>query len=201
MDRRSLAILTVVAAGTAVALAQRSRMQETAKPELLRSSSLWKLQFFHDKADSVFNIVDLKFPSPTRGIALGEIIEKGHGKPTVLITSTGGAKWDYVPLQETGISLFFLNEQDGWMVTNRAIWKTEEAGRSWHKLSALKGANHVFFTSPLRGFAVGFPKAIWETSDGGKKWKKVEAASKPASNCIRRGRRQEEPALGGALAE
>jgi hypothetical protein len=178
---RSLAVLSIVAAGTAAALAQRSRMLETPKPEPMRSSSRWKLQFFHDKADSVLDIVDLKFPSATRGVALGRIIEKGHAKETVLVTSNGGEKWDYIPIQEAGLSLFFLNEQDGWMVTNRGIWKTEEAGRNWRKLGNLKGANHVFFTSALRGFAVGYPKAIWETADGGKNWKKVEAAAKPSS--------------------
>ena len=103
-------------------------------------------------------------------------------RPSVLVTADGGRNWSFVPTRETGLSLFFLNESLGWMVTTGGVWQTEEAGRSWRKLASLKGALRVSFIDDKRGFAVGTPKAVWSTSDGGRQWKRVEIASEPKTN-------------------
>ena len=154
------------------------RTSETPKPEPVKSSARWKVQFSYEKADSSLRITGLKFPSPRRGIAIGQLSQKGRPKPTVLVTADGGAKWDFVELKENAVSLFFLDETLGWLVTDRGIWKTEESGHSWRKLAGLRGILAVCFISPTRGWAVGYPKRVLETRDGGKSWKKLEAAAK-----------------------
>lgn len=178
-------VLTLAAVG--VALPQKPappapRIAETPKPELARLAGKWELQFFHDKDDSTFQILDLKFASAQRGVAIGEIVGRSKSKPAALVTSSGGAKWDYVELKESPRSLFFLDETHGWMVTEKGIWTTQEAGRNWTKLAALKNILRVHFTSPSRGWAIGALKSVYETSDGGKHWTKLEDAAKPAGN-------------------
>ena len=84
---------------------------------------------------------------PKRGIASGYILEKGKSKPTVLVTSDGGLQWTLVPVKESGFSLFFLDDSLGWMVTDKGIWQTEEAGRSWHKLVTPKEMKVAMFTT------------------------------------------------------
>jgi hypothetical protein len=178
-------VLVLVAAGLALPQTQTppaARNAETPKPEPARTAGKWELQFFHDKDDSTFQIFDLKFPSAQRGVAVGEIAGKGKPKPAALVTSNGGAKWDYVDLKESPRSLFFLDETHGWMVTEKGIWTTQEAGRNWTKLAALKNIVRVHFTSPARGWAVGALKSVYETSDGGKRWTKLEAAATPPGN-------------------
>ncbi len=36
------------------------------------------------------------------------------------------------------MSLFFLNDSRGWMVTDHGLWSTEEGGRSWTKIESRK---------------------------------------------------------------
>ena len=99
-----------------------------------------------------------------------------------VVTSDGGATWKEVKLKDVGVSLFSINENVGWMVTDEAIWKTSDAGETWSRLKKLKGINRVWFLNESHGFAVGAPKLVYETKDGGKKWEKLEAAEKPKSN-------------------
>lgn len=146
-----------------------------------RSADRWELQYFYDEDKSAFAINDLKFLSAQRGIAVGYITEKNSTKPCALITSDGGAHWSLSPLKETGVSLFFLDDSHGWMVTNKGLWETEEAGRSWRKLKAPRDLIRVFFLDAQHGWAAGAHKQVYETLDGGKQWTTVPAAAKPAS--------------------
>ncbi|MBI4875593.1 MAG: hypothetical protein HY822_13240 [Acidobacteria bacterium] len=148
----------------------------------LAGEGRWKLQFFHDQDDSAFTLNDLKFASPKRGVACGFLTEKGRPRPTVLVTADGGETWSFVPTREVGLSLFFLNESAGWMVTPGGVWRTEEAGRGWRKLASLKGALRVYFLDERRGFAVGTSKSVWSTTDGGARWSRVEIPGEPKSD-------------------
>lgn len=139
----------------------------------------WRLKYFYDKDESSFQIRDLSFASERRGIAIGAEEVKGRLKPASLVTSDGGATWSLVATPEFGISLFFLNENVGWMVTEKGLLRTSEAGRNWQKMKAPKGLLRVYFQDENRGFGVGLEKGAWETRDGGKEWKKIEAADKP----------------------
>ncbi len=139
----------------------------------------WRIRFFHDADDSTLAITDLKFPSPRRGVASALLTEGRKLKPVVLLTSDGGANWTTLPVKEAGLSLFFLDDSTGWMVTRGGIWHTLEGGRSWTKLSGLRGAVRVHFRDRMRGWAVGSPKAAWQTGDGGKTWTALAAAAEP----------------------
>lgn len=151
-----------------------------AAAELLTAASpAWKMQFFHDQKKSSLVINDIKFCSPERGVAVGEIIEdRKKLRPVALVTSDGGAKWSYVKTDDTGISLFFLNETAGWMVTAKGIWFTDEAGRTWRRIKKLDGILKVHFLTREHGFAIGERKRVLETKDGGKTWTDLPALEK-----------------------
>jgi hypothetical protein len=155
-------------------------------PSFSHAAERWKIQFFYDKAGASFDIRDFQCPSVSRCIAGGVIVEKnGHSKNTVLLTTDAGKQWSFVEVREAPISLFFLNDSLGWMVTDRGVWSTDEGGRTWKKLEGLKkGILQVYFLTPLHGYAIGYPKAVYETSDGGKKWTKLEAADRPVTGLL-----------------
>jgi photosystem II stability/assembly factor-like uncharacterized protein len=151
----------------------------------LPAASRWDIQYSYDEMQNSLVITDLKFPSAKRGIASGYINEKGKPKPTMVVTSDGGLHWTLVPVKEAGYSLFFLDESLGWMVTEKGIWQSEEAGRSWHKLATpkdMKQMQRVWFIDRQHGWAVGERKQAWETTDGGGTWTPLGAAAEPQAN-------------------
>ncbi len=157
----------------------------------------WTLEYFYDEAGKELRITDLAFPSATRGIAVGEIIDRHGGrKPqfSAVLTSDGGAHWSLEPLKEFPRSIFFLNESAGWMVTSEAIWFSDEAGRGWRRISEQIKPNRkledapsagvilrVYFLDERHGFAVGLQKSVYETHDGGRTWTPVTQAATPAT--------------------
>ena len=136
----------------------------------------WTVQFFHDKDRSSLTINDLQFASPTRGVAVGYLLEKKSLVPTAVVTSDGGKTWTFVTTKEVGTSVFFLNDQSGWMVTGGGIWSTDEAGRTWKRIYKRRGLHRVYFVTSEHGWALGEAKTILETNNGGKTWEKVQAA-------------------------
>ncbi len=157
----------------------------------------WTLQYFYDQDDKDLHITDLAFPSATRGIAVGAIIDREGHKPefTSLVTSDGGQHWSFTPLKEFPRSIFFLDESNGWLVTGESLWFTQEAGRSWTRISdqikpdkKLADAPRtglilrVWFLDAQYGYAVGLQKSVFETHDGGRTWKPLAEAAAPTSN-------------------
>jgi photosystem II stability/assembly factor-like uncharacterized protein len=136
----------------------------------------WSVQFFHDKDRSQLTINDLQFASATRGVAVGYLMEKKNLVPTAVVTSDGGKTWTFVTTKEAGISVFFLNDQSGWMVTAGGVWSTDEAGRTWKRIYKRRGLLKVYFVTAEHGWALGEEKTILETKDGGKTWTKLQAA-------------------------
>jgi len=135
----------------------------------------WKLQYFFDQRDSSFHISDLQCPSALRCVAAGVILyNDGRGKGAVVSTNDGGAHWSLQNVKESPLSLFFLNESLGWMVTDQGLWTTGDGGATWKKLDAPKWMMRVYFRDPTHGFAVG--STVYETVDGGKKWVSVTSA-------------------------
>jgi hypothetical protein len=131
----------------------------------------WNIQYQYRQVDSTLTIGDLAFPSASRGIACGSTVDRhGNEHPVTLVTSDGGAHWAETPGKETCVSMFFLDDSTGWMVTDKGIWQTAESGRSWKKLKAPTGMLRVWFTDSHHGFAVGLMKRIFETKDGGETW-------------------------------
>ena len=144
----------------------------------------WRVQYFYDKNHSSLAINDLVFPSPSHGMAVGHLDDdKGDSKPVSVITDDGGAHWTIKPLKQMPISLFFLDDSLGWMVTEKGIWRTEEGGRSWRELPKTpKLLIGVHFLDEKHGFAVGTHKSAFQTDDGGKTWEPIAAAEEPHTN-------------------
>src|SRR3954470_18706393 len=93
----------------------------------------WGMQYFYDRPKEFLAVEDMQFPSTKRGIAVGAIREGTKEKAAMVQTSDGGATWTQSPLEELPVSLFFLNDSLGWMVTEKGLWKTTEGGRDWRK--------------------------------------------------------------------
>jgi hypothetical protein len=166
--RRAIALAVLVAAAAAL----------SGQP-----ASKWKVQYFYDEEKTALNIVDLQFPSATRGLAIGNIVEGNHQKPVSVVTSDSGAHWQLINLEEPPVSLFFLNESLGWMVTTKGLWQTTETGKNWRKLPKLPGqVFRVEFVDEKNGFAAGIKKKVYQTHDGGQTWSAVAAAAEPPGN-------------------
>jgi hypothetical protein len=143
----------------------------------------WQMQYFYDEEKSTLAIVDLQFPSAKRGIAVGFIEEARKREPTSLVTSDGGAHWQRIALKEMPISLYFQSDSLGWMVTNKGLWRTTEAGKNWEKVGKPPSdILRVYFKDENTGWAVGPKKTVLETHDGGKEWTKVDAAGEEPGN-------------------
>jgi photosystem II stability/assembly factor-like uncharacterized protein len=145
------------------------------------SAQRWENQYLYDEDRSSLVIVDLQFASAKRGVAVGYIQRESHQDPVSLVTSDGGRRWRRVPLKKLPVSLFFLNETLGWMVTDKGrLWKTTEAGENWIEMPKPPAEIlRVCFTDERRGWAVGVKKSILETRDGGQHWSAVAAAADP----------------------
>src|SRR5689334_8175514 len=107
----------------------------------------WQMQYFYDKIKSNLWVADMQFVSASRGVLVGEIVQGKDRRPVAVVTSDGGAHWQTVDLKETPISLFFLNENAGWMVTSHGLWHTAEAGKSWRKVPGLPAGFVRVFSS------------------------------------------------------
>ena len=137
----------------------------------------WQIRYFYDKPTSTFEISDFQFSSPQHGIAVGIIHEGKREEPMSVVTSDGGLHWDTAPLHEKPISLFFLNENIGWMVTEKGIWRSAGDGKTWTKLPKPPGeVFRVYFLDENHGWAIGPKKTALETTDGGKTWEHLGIA-------------------------
>ena len=137
----------------------------------------WQVQYFYDQNKSSLTIADLHFVSAVRGVAVGIIHEGSRQRPVAVVTSDGGAHWQLVPLKEEPLSLFFLNENIGWMVTEKGLWQTTEAGKSWTRMPRVPGQIfRVYFKDEKNGWVTGVRKSVFETHDGGQRWTRMAAA-------------------------
>ena len=160
----------------------------------------WQMQYLYGEAKSALSIVDIQCPSASRCVAAGVITQGGRVKFVALVTSDGGAHWRTVTLKERPLSLFFLNEGFGWMVTEKGLWRTAEAGKSWTKLPNVRAPElggsislnakglhmlhnarapvlRVLFAGENNGWAVCGNKTVLKTHDGARHWSSVRAAA------------------------
>ena len=125
------------------------------------------MQYFYDKEDSSLAFTDIACLSARHCMASGVIDSGKRNKGVVAVTYDGGGTWQLEDVKELPVSLFFLNENKGWMVTDRGIWETEETGGGWKKIKDLKELERVYFLDENHGYAIGAPKLVLETADGG----------------------------------
>jgi photosystem II stability/assembly factor-like uncharacterized protein len=144
------------------------------------SAPRWRVVYSYNELDSSLVLNDFKFLTPQHGVASGFLLDKaGKIKPTTLVTNDGGQHWTFTSVKDVPVSLFFRDDTHGWMVTDDAIWHTDDGARAWKKLSNLAAIERVYFLSDERGWAVGDQKKVYQTSDGGKTWTELAAAAKP----------------------
>lgn len=140
----------------------------------------WDSVYFYDHATEVLEFADIASPTQLRSVAVGTIRDTLREKTrhVAIVTADGGEHWQEVKLEDRPVSLFFLNDTSGWMVTENGVWKTDEAGRSWTRLSRQRNQSivSVWFLDANHGFGVGARKSVVETKDGGRTWKKVSIA-------------------------
>ena len=142
----------------------------------------WKVQFLYDEDNSSLTIQDLVFPNEKTGIACGALQREKSIKGIVMVTRDGGVTWQRIEVAELPLSLQFLNESTGFMVTSKGLWKTEERGLTWKKLKGWNNVLQVHFIDAGNGFAIGPNRTMLSTTDGGKTWIPVAEAKKlPAS--------------------
>ncbi len=139
--------------------------------------------YFYDQDKSELQLIDLKFPSAQHGMAAGIVAEGKRLDPTLVITTDGGVHWSLMPLnkvlpsKDIPLSLYFVDESQGWMVTDKGLWFTSDFGRAWRKSGDLpKGITKVWFLTTTHGWAIGSDKQVIETTDGGKSWTPVAEA-------------------------
>lgn len=145
----------------------------------------WTLRYLYDEDKSSLHLTAIVFPTRTRGLATGELVEEGGRKPVVLLTSDGGAQWTMLRAPDLGNSLFCLEETACWMAGRRGVWFSAEAGRDWRRIFDQQGILRLHFLSRERGFAVGARKALYETRDGGKHWQPMSVAAEVKTNAAR----------------
>ncbi len=149
----------------------------------LRAAPRWKIQYLYDLPGSNFDIRDIACPSAQRCVAAGVITDKKeHEQGTVVVTSDGGAQWSKYDVKELPVSLFFLDETLGWMVTDRGLWSTVEGGRSWTKVDNRKGILETHFLDANHGYIAGTSSLFDETFDGGKTWSERPEAKSATAN-------------------
>jgi hypothetical protein len=139
----------------------------------------FELRYFYDKNDSALDILELKFVSARRAIAIGILRDRDRVKGALLETNDGGETWAMQPFRELPRAMFFLKDSVGWIVTDRGLWRSEEGGRDWKKIHSRKGLLAIHFLDAANGFAAGAPKLFLRTADGGKTWAKVPEGDQP----------------------
>jgi len=130
----------------------------------------WNLAYQYDQDESSLFLRAIEFPSDQRGIAIGILAEKGRVRPVALVTANGGKSWDQVKLKDDPLSLACFTDETCWISTPGGVWRTDEGGREWKKISSTKNIMKMQFVSPTKGWAAGASKSAWETNDGGSTW-------------------------------
>jgi hypothetical protein len=162
-----------------------------ASPVAFAAGPRFVSKYFFDQDKNEIHLVDVKFPSVQHGMAAGIITEGKRVDPTLLITTDGGEHWrlqslkEILPGKDVPLSLFFVNENDGWMVSEKALWITSDFGRAWKKVGDVpKGITRVWFLTTDHGWGVGTNKQVVETTNGGKSWTPLAAAKEPPGNAL-----------------
>lgn len=103
----------------------------------------------------------------------GLILFEEDGEPHLSNTTDGGQTWDDVLKDEEKAADFqFINEYDGFLLTNKGIYLTQDSGKSWTLIkeeTAGKQYGKLFFLNKEHGWIL--KNEICSTNSGGRDWK------------------------------
>lgn len=107
-------------------------------------------------------ISDLWFTSPQNGYAVGEYGDNYR-------TTDGGTTWEPMTGTPGGHTVFFLDEDHGWMKYRR----TMDGGATWTDINGAQSTMSMFFTTVDTGYTVTYTGQTVKTVDGGLTWETV----------------------------
>jgi len=124
---------------------------------------------------------DIHFVSEQRGWGVGK-------NGTIIGTLDGGETWNLQYLDDTKYftGVFFIDENEGWVVGWHDVLHTENGGDAWEEqnLPGILDVEKVQFINHDTGWIVGTYKTIFKTVNGGQTWttKLFGGYSAPAFN-------------------
>jgi photosystem II stability/assembly factor-like uncharacterized protein len=145
---------------------------------LVNQGSIWNFCTHNggNTFDTIINgnntFSDVFFTSPTVAYAAGKSFWK---------TTNGGNSWsklwDFGSNQIDARTIYFLNEQTGWMLRTDGLFKTTNGGLSWQMINVGSGyqlnqCNGLFYVNPNHGF-FSDDRQIAMTTDAGIHWNTI----------------------------
>lgn len=98
----------------------------------------------------------------------------GYGGDNVLVkTIDAGNTWFTIPCQySASFSLFFTDDNTGYIIGGYGIMKTTDGGITWtnHPVPTQNMLLKIFFSTPNDGFAVGYNGTFLKTINAGESW-------------------------------
>lgn len=134
---------------------------------------------------------DIAFINPNKGwLAVGyyyppNLDIEPQSRGALFKTMNGGETWTIVDSGQTKYtSIFFLDEQTGWITTNnvdsgRIILRSDDSGATWINLGSIIDWQEMYFSDSLNGWGI-YSTYIGRTIDGGKNWSYKSFMDPPA---------------------
>lgn len=118
------------------------------------------------------NLMDVHFNNDYEGWAVGV-------DGLIMHTADGGYTWEtqHSNDDESFWSVFFIDEQEGWVCGWSAVYYTDDAGQNWTKQSTpacMGDFTDVFFINADTGWVVGTYEIVLKTTNGGNDWVKIQ---------------------------
>lgn len=125
------------------------------------------------------NLLDIHFPDPVNGYAVGE-------NGMIIKTEDSGTSWNTInsPVTTHIRSCYWITESFGWIATEDGLFSTVTGGVNWTQqpLSGTNNVHHVEFIDLNTGFCTGNMGTIYKTSDGGFSWSEMIVNNPTTSN-------------------
>ncbi|NRA11460.1 MAG: T9SS type A sorting domain-containing protein [Crocinitomicaceae bacterium] len=107
---------------------------------------------------------------------------------TMIKTMDAGVTWNNLaaPTNQTLRSVYFLNENHGFICGEEGLFETTNGGLNWslRTLSANTNLHHLDFYNDTTGFCTGGDYSIYKTIDGGFTWNQKSVNTNGTSNPV-----------------